>query len=420
MGLQIESGIVEMSPGPYDVHAHPRALDPITAANVNGEESGGFDGKAGLPAYTETALLSGFVLLSAMPNEFYRRPLEDGSGETEIVQFPISNADKASTMAALIRQQSRMLMTYHLGLDPKDIITGEEQLLNRTKLYDNFRLAGDGASALKVFGDISTGGNNVPTKYIPEIASSWHARFPEKPVIMHLEDGNVLAVLEQIFADGGQDIPVHIAHVSSKQELEAVIWAKQQGMNVTCEVAPHHLFASQDEGSQIGGYGCMKPTLKQEDDIKFLWGNLEWVDIFASDCAPHKVSDKEANPPAFGVTNHTTMLPLLFGAVGEGRLTIRQLYEKIALNPRKRFNVPERDKTRAVFDLNKSWDSAEQIERRLQPMYGQNIFPRLEALGKKFHLLGHVVFLQSGKSRIEADTHGYSMAFYKINTEHLL
>ncbi len=102
MGLFVENGIVEMCPGPYDPHAHPRALDPIT--DVDRNDPSIYEGKAGLAAYTETALLSGFVLLSAMPNEFYRQPKADGSEGTEIVQFPISNYDRAQTMAALIRQ----------------------------------------------------------------------------------------------------------------------------------------------------------------------------------------------------------------------------------------------------------------------------------------------------------------------------
>lgn len=417
MGLTIENGIIEMSPGPYDVHGHPRALDPIT--DIDPENPSFYEGKAGIASYTETALLSGLVVLSAMPNEFYRRYVSGNSGETEIVQFPISNKDKANTMAALIRQQSRILMTYHLGLDPKEIITAGPQL-DRVKVYENFRDAGKDATALKIFGDISTGGNNVPTRFIPELAKSWSMRYPEKPVIMHLEDGNVRAVLEQLHADGGDEVAVHIAHVSSQQELEAVIWAKQQGMNVTCEVTPHHLFVDADDGSQIGGYGCMKPTLKATADVKFLWDNLEWVDMFASDCAPHKVADKEASPPTFGVTNHTTMLPLLFGAVEEGRLTHQDLYEKLVVNPRKRFNLPEDDGTHAVFDLNTRWDSAEQIERHLHPLYGQNIFPKLETVGKQFHLLGKLVSVTSGMSRIDVDSNGNQLISLKTSMGHLL
>ncbi len=311
-------------------------------------------------------------------------------------------------------------MTYHLGLDPKELIVGEGKLLNRAKVYNNFKEAGESATALKIFGDESTGGNNIPIKYIPEIARSWAARYPKKPVILHLEDGNVRTVLELLKADSrGGDVAVHIAHVSSQQELEAVIWAKEQGMNVTCEVTPHHLFANEEDGAQIGGYGSMKPTLKSVSDVKFLWANIGVIDMFASDCAPHKVTDKEAEKPAYGVTNHTTMLPLLFGAVDSGLLTMEQLYDKVAVAPRKRFNIPSDDGTHAVFDISARRPSAYNIEKTIAPLYGQNIFPKLEQLGKKFHLLGRVVSVKSGQSHIVTDEKTQIKSFH-TSMGHLL
>lgn len=417
MALTYENGIVTMEPGPMDMHGHPRALDPITDHDLSG--NGDYEGKAGLPSYTETALLSGLVVVSAMPNEFFRVVDEMSQDGTKLIQFPISNADRAFIMETSIRTQSRINMTYHFGLDPTDIIYGANEELNVRKLAKNFETGARNATALKVFGNISTGGNNVPLKHIPQIVQEWYEQYPSKPVIMHLEDDNVGAVLEQIYLDCGGKIPIHIAHISSKQELEAVILAKELGMNVSCEVTPHHLFATADDAELIGGFGCMKPSLKSPEDVKFLWDNMGYIDIIASDCAPHKLSDKLAMPPTFGVTNHTTMMPLLFGAVQEGRLSLEDLYAKLVINPRVRLGLPLEDKTQAIFDVRSGYDNAEEVERLLYPKYGENIFPRLERLGKSFRLLGHLVAVESGQSSAHMDDQGILIPRFKTSLKHL-
>lgn len=417
VSLSFENGYVTMEPGPFDVHGHPRAFDPITDVDISGLN--GYEGKAGIPAYSETALLSGIVAVSAMPNEFYRVLDDNQEDGTNLVQFPISNPDRARMMELSIGTQSRINMSYHLGVDPNEIIFGLQEFVDFKKLGFNFTRGGNRATALKIFGNISTGGNNVPIKRIPEITREWHSRYPHKPVIMHLEDDNVGVVLEQMHTELGDDIPVHIAHVSSKQELEAVIEAKQRGMNVTCEATPHHLFANAEDAAELGGFGCMKPSLKPAEDVKFLWENIQHIDIFASDCAPHKTSDKEASPPAFGVTNHTLMMPLLFGAAEEGRLSLNDIYQRVVVNPRKRFNLPMSDGTHVIFDVRAGYQTAEEAESSIAPKYGQNIFPRLEREGSQFNLFGRLVSVSSGSSWAKADDLGLLIPRFRTSLTHL-
>src|SRR5690606_22633093 len=101
-GVEYYNGFVSFEPGPIDVHGHPRVGDTITDfafLPINGHE-----GKAGLAAYTETALASGIVAVHAMPNEFIRRfnpDAKDGS-QTETIPFPISNYDRAMFMERAI------------------------------------------------------------------------------------------------------------------------------------------------------------------------------------------------------------------------------------------------------------------------------------------------------------------------------
>jgi carbamoyl-phosphate synthase/aspartate carbamoyltransferase/dihydroorotase len=239
------------------------------------------------------------------------------------------------------------------------------------------------------------------------VASIWHHINPEKPVIFHVEGGDVAKLLKDIYKmQDGKEMPIHIAHVSSRQELEAVIAAKEAGMNVTCEVTPHHLFLDEAVREEIGGYGCMKPSLKSREDVKFLWTNMKYIDIFASDCAPHRISDKERDKPAFGVTNHSIMLPLLLGAVADGRLTMEDIDTKFCVSPRQRFNLPLDDGslTRVLTTPETANITAEDHDALAE--YGQNPFVRL---GNRFHLLGRIARVEAGRSTafgaFESDLH---------------
>ena len=87
----------------------------------------------------------------------------------------------------------------------------------------------------------------------------------------------------------------------------------------------------------------MKPPLKTQDDVDFLWSHLDDIDIFESDHAPHTREQKEAG--AFGVPNLETTLPLLFKARAEGKLTLEQIIEKCHRRPAEIFNLPTDDTT---------------------------------------------------------------------------
>lgn len=60
--------------------------------------------------------------------------------------------------------------------------------------------------------------------------------------------------------------------------------AKERGLPVTCEVAPHHLFLTEDDLENIGqGHGKVKPPLVTKEDQNALWENMDIIDIFATD-----------------------------------------------------------------------------------------------------------------------------------------
>ncbi len=93
--------------------------------------------------------------------------------------------------------------------------------------------------------------------------------------------------------------PVHLCHISLRSEILLIKAAKARGIPVTCEVTPHHLFLSQDDIPAIGaGRSEVRPRLATRADVQALWDNLDSIDCFATDHAPHTLAEKDSeNPP---------------------------------------------------------------------------------------------------------------------------
>ncbi|KAF0023876.1 hypothetical protein F2P81_024506 [Scophthalmus maximus] len=175
----------------------------------------------------------------------------------------------------------------------------------------------------------------------------------QMPIVAHAENQTVAAILmvAQLYQR-----PVHICHVAKKEEILIIRAAKQRGIQVTCEVAPHHLFLCEDDVSQIGsGQAQVRPTLGTREDMEALWENLDIIDCFATDHAPHSVEEKSSERPPPGFPGLETMLPLLLTAVSDGRLTLDDIIRRLYDNPRKIFNLPVQENTYVEVDLEKEW-----------------------------------------------------------------
>lgn len=180
----------------------------------------------------------------------------------------------------------------------------------------------------------------------------------ETPIVAHSEGRSMAAaILMSILFNK----PLHIAHISLKEEILLIREAKQHGAKVTCEVCPHHLFLekgavpltpagdSRKEGLP-GGRSEVRPRLASAEDVSALWDNLDVIDCFATDHAPHTGEEKDgANPPP-GFPGVETALPLYYTAVAEGRLTLDQLIEKTVTNPSRIFGLPKQVETWVELD----------------------------------------------------------------------
>ncbi|KAL9692662.1 hypothetical protein quinque_016438 [Culex quinquefasciatus] len=81
------------------------------------------------------------------------------------------------------------------------------------------------------------------------------------------------------------------------------------------------------------------------EDQQALWDNLDVIDVFATDHAPHTKQEKESENPPPGFPGLETILPLLLTAVNEGRLSLEDLIAKFYKNPKRIFGLPEQPNT---------------------------------------------------------------------------
>jgi dihydroorotase len=130
---------------------------------------------------------------------------------------------------------------------------------------------------------------------------------------------------------------LHIAHLSAKSSLDQVRYAKQHGLEVTCEVTPHH-FTLMDEDVTYDSRFKMNPPLAAREDREALLEGLAdgTVDAISTDHAPHEpaLKDVEFDKAPFGILGFETALGLaLEQLVHTGKITLMRLVELFTTGP---------------------------------------------------------------------------------------
>lgn len=136
----------------------------------------------------------------------------------------------------------------------------------------------------------------------------------------------------------------HVCHISTKESVEIIRKYKALGADVTCETAPHYLLLCEDDLQEDGKWK-MNPPLRSHEDQQALIKGIQdgTIDMIATDHAPHSVEEKsrglEKSP--FGIVGIETSFQLLYTyLVKKDIITLEKLIDLIAINPRKRFNLP--------------------------------------------------------------------------------
>lgn len=198
------------------------------------------------------------------------------------------------------------------------------------------------------------------------------------PICAHAEQKTTAAVILMAHL---YDRHVHICHVAREEEILVIKKAKERGINVTCEVAPHHLFLTEEDVPEIGKTRAnVKPNLVTVNDRQALWDNLHIIDIFATDHAPHLKEEKDSENAPPGYPGLETMLPLLLTAVREGKLSMDDLMKRLYYNPKRIFNLPDQLETYVEIDIDEQWIIPEQLpftKSKWTPFAGKKVTGRV-------------------------------------------
>jgi dihydroorotase len=157
---------------------------------------------------------------------------------------------------------------------------------------------------------------------------------------------------------------LHIAHLSAKASLEQVRFAKKQGLNVTCEVTPHH-FTLIDEDVTYDSRFKMNPPLAAREDREALLAGLAdgTVDAIATDHAPHEpaIKDVEFDKAPFGILGFETAIGLaLEQLVHTNRIPLMRMVELFTTGParvlgKERKLAPGEPADVTIFSLDRPW-----------------------------------------------------------------
>lgn len=210
------------------------------------------------------------------------------------------------------------------------------------------------AFGLKVYMGKTTGPLLVESeKDVELIFKSWTSSLP---IMIHANDEKIeLAInIAKKYKKA-----IHICHVTADQ-IKSIEQARKEGLSITCEVTPHHLFLTQSDVAKLGPLAMMKPPLLTKRGQKKLWDSLDKIDMIATDHAPHTLEEKlDKSSPKFGVPGLETTIPLMINAVNEGLLSVSRLIEMTATNPRRTFHLQDQSDTYVLIDTRSTYKISE-------------------------------------------------------------
>jgi dihydroorotase len=316
-----------VAPGFIDIHVHLR--EP------------GHEYKETIRTGAAAAVAGGFTTICAMPNT---DPVNDNAAVT---RFIIEQAERAA-----------LANVFPVGAVTKNSAGAE--LAEMGEMKDAGIVA------------VSDDGRPVPSAAMMRRVMEY-ARGFDLPVIDHCEDkslahGGVMheghwslvlglrgvpATAEEV--DAARDCllaqltnaRVHLAHVSTTGAVEAVRRAKEQGLSVTCEVAPHHWTLTDETVQDYDTNTKVNPPLRSQEHVDAILEGLRdgTIDAIATDHAPHHADEKtlEYDQAPFGITGLETAIGLaLDRLVHQGVISLERLVELCSTNPARILNLVDR------------------------------------------------------------------------------
>jgi len=316
---EIDATGLTLLPGLVDMHVHLR--DP------------GQEYKEDIKTGTASAAKGGVTSLACMPNT---APVNDNKTVTSYIKY------KAAAEAAV--------KVYPIGAITKGL-QGEE-----LASYESMISAGAVG--------FSDDGRPVESAGIMKKAMQYIAMLG-KPLIAHCEElslsGGVMnegltstilglrgipnsmedcMVARDIILCRETGAPVHFAHISTKGALELIRRAKQDGLPVTCETAPHYFTLTEVACEGFNTLAKVNPPLRSEEDRQAVIEAIRdgTIDVIATDHAPHHEDEKltDFNSALNGLCGLETLLPLSYTIlVKQNNLPLSQILPLLSANPAK-------------------------------------------------------------------------------------
>ncbi len=312
-----------VSPGFYDMHVHLREPgredEETVVTGSNSAAAGGFTGIACMPN-TEPAIDSAEVI-----------NLINQKAANHLVEVnPIGavtlgrKGETLAPMAELVEAGAVAFSDDGVAVKTAAVL---RKALEYSQMYDK--------PIIEHCEDESLAGGSMN-----EGVTSTMLGLPPVPSVA--EDLTVMRDILMVEYTGGR---IHIAHISTKNAVELVRQAKKKGLKVTAEVTPHHFTLTEEQLKSFDTNFKMNPPLRTEEDVKAVIEGLKdgTIDCIASDHAPHSPEEKdmEFTLAPNGIIGLETQLGLaITELVHKGHLSLKQIVEKFAVNPRKILNLP--------------------------------------------------------------------------------
>lgn len=174
----------------------------------------------------------------------------------------------------------------------------------------------------------------------------------------------------------------HVCHISTKESVELIRQAKERGVDVTSETAPHYLVLC-DEDMREDGRFKMNPPLRSREDKQALIEGIKdgTIDMIATDHAPHSAEEKGRGleKSLMGVVGLETAFPVLYTElVKKNIITLERLVELMSFKPKERFEI-DTGCDFAVFGIDEPYktDPNEFLSMgRATPFAGREVFGR--------------------------------------------
>ncbi|MCG8530377.1 MAG: dihydroorotase [Desulfovibrionales bacterium] len=161
------------------------------------------------------------------------------------------------------------------------------------------------------------------------------------------------------------NIPVHLAHISCKQSVDLIRWAKARGVKVTAETCPHYLLLTDDKLENYSTAAKVNPPLRCEEDRLAMKEAIKdgTIDIFVTDHAPHADHEKEhpLEGAPNGISGMDSAVALTWTQVTDGTITEDDFITMWSKKPSELFNLPHNTFAEGdvadffLFDPNEEW-----------------------------------------------------------------